>query len=197
MNALDMESPTQYSTSALDAAQLPAEAERLATTIVAAQLRARFADAQGDCAPADAIAGLRPPYGRWREASPRHLERHGLLAADAQGCRFVAVEGLDALWRAWDEAMTAWGGNDNHCANLVLIEACLRNLPDILTVPATDVMFPESSMHLAEGIYKDNLIADHFNYVLGDHLRSELATKATRGERGLRLLEIGAGAAGR
>lgn len=69
MNALDLESPSQYSTSALDAAQLPAEVERLAATIVAAQLRARFADAQGDCAPADAIAGLRPSYGRWLEVS--------------------------------------------------------------------------------------------------------------------------------
>jgi hypothetical protein len=84
MNALHMEPPSQYSTFALDAAQLPVEIERLATTIVAAQLRALFADAQGDCAPADAIAGLCLSYGRRLEATPRHLERHGLLAAGAR-----------------------------------------------------------------------------------------------------------------
>ncbi len=37
MNALNMESPSQYFTSALDAARLPAEVGDLATTIVAAQ----------------------------------------------------------------------------------------------------------------------------------------------------------------
>jgi acyl transferase domain-containing protein/enoyl-CoA hydratase/carnithine racemase/aryl carrier-like protein/SAM-dependent methyltransferase len=190
--------PSHVAASDLDAARLPADAERLATTIVAAQLRALFADAQGDCLPADVIAGLRPSYGRWLEANLPHLERHGLLTVDGQRCRFAAVEDVDALWRTWDAAMSGWCGNANHRAYLTLIDACLRNLTDILTgaVPATDVMFPESSMHMVEGIYKHNPIADHFNRVLGEHLRAELAARAARDERGLRLLEIGAGTGG-
>ena len=190
--------PLHTSASDLRTARLPAEAERLATAIVAAQLRNLFADAQGDCLPADVIAGLRSSHGRWLQASLRHLERHGLVAIDAQRCRFATDEDLDALWKAWDSALQGWCGNASHRAYLTLIDACLRNLADILTgrVPATDVMFPESSMHMVEGIYKHNPIADHFNLVLGEHLRAELASRTARGEHGLRLLEIGAGTGG-
>ena len=190
--------PSRMTASGLEAARLPADAERLATHIVAAQLRALFADPQGDCLPADAIAGLRPTHGRWLEASLRHFERHALVTVDGPRCRFAAVEPLDALWRKWDEAMVAWTANDDHRAYLVLIDACIRNLSDILTgaVNATDVMFPESSMHLVEGIYKHNPIAAHFNRLLGEHLRAELAARAARGEQGLRLIEIGAGTGG-
>ncbi len=197
---MDTHDPSQFSAAALDAARLPPEAERLATAIVASQLRGLFADAEDACNPADAIATLRPSHGRWLEATLRHLEHHGLLSTDAQAqrSRFAAVEPVETLWQRWDEVMPAWAGNANHRAYLALIEACLRKLPEILTgaVPATDVMFPESSMHLVEGIYKHNLIADHFNLVLGENLRDELAAKAARGERGLRLLEIGAGTGG-
>ena len=197
-HAVDSHDSSLFSASALDAAQLPAEAERLATAIVAAELRGLFADAQGDCTPADAIATLRPSYGRWLVATLRHLERHELLTVDTQRCHFAATEPLHALWLRWEDAMQVWGANANHRAYLKLIEACLRNLPDILTeaVPATDVMFPESSMHMVEGIYKHNLIADYFNRVLGEHLHDEFVAKAARGERGLRLLEIGAGTGG-
>jgi acyl transferase domain-containing protein/enoyl-CoA hydratase/carnithine racemase/aryl carrier-like protein/SAM-dependent methyltransferase len=203
MNASDKtpgsaDAPSASTASELEAARLPVDAERQATILVAAQLRALFADAHGDCIAADAIAGLRPAHGRWLEASLRHLERHGLVTVDGQRCRFAAVEPIDVLWRAWDEAMVAWTGNDDHRAYLVLIDACLRHLSDILTgaVNATDVMFPESSMHMVEGIYKHNPIAAHFNRLLGEHLRAELAARAARGERGLRLIEIGAGTGG-
>ena len=182
----------------LGAARLPGDAERISTAIVACRLRTLFADAEGDFIAGDAIAGLRPSHGRWLEASLRHLERHGLLVVDGQRCRFAPGEALDALWRAWEEGMASWRDNDHHRAYVQLIDACLRNLSEILSgaIPATDVMFPESSMHMVEGIYKHNPIADHFNRVLGEHLRAELAARAARGERGLRLLEIGAGTGG-
>jgi acyl transferase domain-containing protein/enoyl-CoA hydratase/carnithine racemase/aryl carrier-like protein/SAM-dependent methyltransferase len=200
MNPVDPQEHSQFTAAALDAAKLPADAERLATAIVASQLRELFADAQGACSPTEIVAALRPSHGRWLGATLRHLDGHGLFAIDAQTQhgRFLAAEQIDALWRRWDDAMRAWGANVNHCAYLTLIEACLRRLPEILTgaVPATDVMFPESSMHLVEGIYKHNLIADHFNLVLGESLRAEFAAKTARGERDLRLLEIGAGTGG-
>ncbi len=203
MNASDKtaagaEAPLHIAASELEAARLPADAERLATALVAAQLRDLFADAQGDCMPAEVVAGLRPAHGRWLDASLRHLERHGLLTVDGPRCRFAAVADIETLWQAWDEAMPGWCGNASHRAYLVLIDACLRNLRGILegTMPATDVMFPESSMRMVEGIYKHNPIADHFNRALGEHLRAELTARAARGERGLRLLEIGAGTGG-
>ncbi|MBT2744869.1 MULTISPECIES: beta-ketoacyl synthase N-terminal-like domain-containing protein [unclassified Lysobacter] len=184
----------------LDAARLPADAERLATAIVAAQVRALFADAQGEYAPDERLAMLRPSHRRWLDVLLAHLEAHRLVAVDplTGHCRFLIEETVEALWPRWDAAMPGWCENANHRAYLTLIEACLRRLPEILTgaLPATDVLFPESSMHLVEGIYKHNLIADHFNRVLGDTLRAEFAARAARGERGLRLLEIGAGTGG-
>ncbi|MFD0727084.1 beta-ketoacyl synthase N-terminal-like domain-containing protein [Lysobacter brunescens] len=203
MNASDKtaagaETPLHIGASDLEAARLPVDAERLATTLVAAQLRALFADAQGDCMPAEMVAGLRPAHGRWLDASLRHLERHGLLSFNGLRCRFAAVDDVETLWQAWDAAMPDWCGNANHRAYLILIDACLRNLTEILkgTMPATDVMFPESSMRMVEGIYKHNPVADHFNHALGEQLRAELAARAARSERGLRLLEIGAGTGG-
>jgi acyl transferase domain-containing protein/enoyl-CoA hydratase/carnithine racemase/aryl carrier-like protein len=200
MTPVDTHDPSQFSASALDAARLPSEAERLATAIVASQLRELFADAQEAFIPVDVIATLRPSHGRWLDATLRHLERHELLSTDVQTqrSRFAVVEPVETLWRRWDEAMPSWRDNVNHRAYLALIEACLRKLPEILSgaVPATDVMFPESSMRLVEGVYKHNLIADHFNLILGESLREEFAAKTARGERGLRLLEIGAGTGG-
>ncbi len=205
MNASDKtptrgHAPPHISASDLEAARLPADAERLATTIVAAQVRALFADAHGQYAPAERFAMLRPSHRRWLDALLCHLEAYRLVAVDplTGHCRFLIDEAVEALWPRWDAAMPGWRENANHRAYLTLIEACLRRLPEILTgaLPATDVVFPDSSMHLVEGIYKHNLIADHFNRVLGDNLRAELAARAARGERGLRLLEIGAGTGG-
>ncbi len=189
-----------FSAAELEAAKLPVEAEQLASAIVAAQLRVLFADANGECSLVECSARLGPLYQRWLGATLRYLVEQGRVEIDAgtQRHRFAAVESVDALWQRWDAAKPGWHDNVNHRAYLTLIEACLRNLPEILTdaVPATDVMFPESSMHMVEGIYKHNLIADHFNRVLGESLRAALAAKIARGERGIRLLEIGAGTGG-
>ncbi|WP_225444515.1 beta-ketoacyl synthase N-terminal-like domain-containing protein [Pseudomarimonas arenosa] len=186
--------------SCLEAARLPADAERLATAIVAAQMRGLFADAQGEYVPTERNDMLRPAHRRWLDANLRHFEARRLVAINQQTghCRFLVDEAMDALWSRWDAAKPGWCENANHRAYLSLIEACLRGLPDILTgaLPATDVLFPDSSMRLVEGIYKHNLIADHFNRVLGENLRAEFAARAAGGERGLRLLEIGAGTGG-
>ncbi len=205
MNASDKtptegNAPRHISASGLEAARLPVDAERLATEIVAAQVRALFADSHGEYAPAERFAMLRPSHRRWLDANLCHLEAHRLVAVNplTGHCRFLIDKTVEALWPRWDAAMPGWCENANHRAYLTLIEACLRRLPEILTgaLPATDVLFPESSMHLVEGIYKHNLIADHFNLVLCESLRAECAAKAARGERGLRLLEIGAGTGG-
>ncbi len=200
MNPLETQEHSRFTAPALDAAKLPLDAEHLATAIVAAQLRGLFADAHNGCSLTEIAATLRPSHRRWMDATLHHLESHGLFTTDTQTqrSRFCAVEPVEALWLRWDDAMRAWSVDANHRAYLALIEACLRRLPEMLTgaVPATDVMFPESSMHLVEGIYKHNLIADHFNHILSESLCAEFTAKAARGEGGLRLLEIGAGTGG-
>ena len=190
--------PVQPSDSALMAARIPADFERIGVEIVAAQLRALFADAQGVCAPDRAFAGLRQSHRRWLDATLDLLERHRLIERDASArtLRFAPQPPVAELWQRWEQRESAPGVDDNHRAYLALIGTCLRHLSEILdgSVPATDVMFPGSSVHLVEGIYKHNLIADHFNIVLGQALHAELTAKAAEGE--LRLLEIGAGTGG-
>ena len=65
-----------------------------------------------------------------------------------------------------------WLNNADTKAMTVLAETMLKALPDILRedVPATDIMFPHSSMELVEGIYKHNQVADYFNSALSDTL---------------------------
>ena len=143
---------------------------------------------------------LSPAHRRWLHATVDYLQLQGHVQVDSamERCRFAPVEPVDVLWQRWDAEKNAWLGNANHRSYLVLIEACLRKLPEILRgdVAATAVMFPESSVHLVEGIYKHNLVADHFNHILADCLKSELTARIARGERGIRLLEIGAGTGG-
>src|SRR5262249_28734485 len=75
----------------------------------------------------------------------------------------------------------------------------LRALPEIVSgrVPATQVLFPSSSLELIEPIYKNNPVADHFNAVLADAAIEFIAARLARdaGTR-LRILEVGAGTGG-
>jgi polyketide synthase PksR len=75
----------------------------------------------------------------------------------------------------------------------------VRALPKILTgkIPATDIIFPDSSMELVQGIYKGNKVADYFNEVVAKAVeayikeRIEIEPGAT-----VRIIEIGAGTGG-
>jgi polyketide synthase PksN len=75
---------------------------------------------------------------------------------------------------------------------VVLLDKCLENLSDILSgrVDPLAVMFPAGSFALVEPIYRDNPIADYFNGTVADVVRN-FADR--RGDRPIRVLEIGAG----
>ncbi|MFZ5638598.1 MAG: SDR family NAD(P)-dependent oxidoreductase [Pseudomonadota bacterium] len=144
-------------------------------------------------------AGKAPPayYERWLDSSLDQLRRQGFLADGPAFAR--EVRDADALWALWTEKRAVWGGNPNLNAQLTLMEVCLRALPDILLGrrPATDVMFPNSSMALVEGIYRGNAMADYFNEVLGRTLVAaiECALRDDPAAR-FRIVEIGAGTGG-
>jgi 3-oxoacyl-(acyl-carrier-protein) synthase/SAM-dependent methyltransferase/aryl carrier-like protein len=64
-------------------------------------------------------------------------------------------------------------------------------------VPATDVMFPNSSMELVQGIYKQNKVADYFNGILGATLVAYVRERVAQDPAArLRILEVGAGTGG-
>lgn len=73
-----------------------------------------------------------------------------------------------------------------------LLETCLDRYPEILSgrIDPLTVMFPEGSFELVEPIYRDNPLADYFNRAVADVVARFVAL---RGDRPVRVLEIGAG----
>ena len=129
-------------------------------------------------------------YERWLRSSIAFLDAR---------CAGGEVRSLDDLWREWETRRESFAKNPNAQAQTALLEACLRALPAILTgrQRATDVMFPNSSMQLVEGVYRGNPQANFFNDALAATLRSciEQLLEADP-KRSIRILEIGAGTGG-
>ena len=118
--------------------------------------------------------GLLDRYARWiQESFSVLLAGNYLKKQDDESYALVApAPDLEDLWGQWDEKKVFWSQDVNKKAVVVLVEACLRALPEILTgkQQATDVMFPNSSMELVERIYKGNVVSDLFNDILGETL---------------------------
>lgn len=138
-----------------------------------------------------------PYYERWLRSSVRYLQQQGVLADDLTLGRDLRA--LPDLWQEWEAKRPVWASAPNLQAQVALLEACLKALPAVLTARrlATDVMFPNSSMQLVEGIYRGNAVADHFNEVLGGTLIACIERQLLAdSEREIRILEIGAGTGG-
>jgi acyl transferase domain-containing protein/NADP-dependent 3-hydroxy acid dehydrogenase YdfG len=141
-------------------------------------------------------ARLPPLYARWFDESLVVLMRHGWIDTSA-----VALRSIDgaAAWADWEHAKAPWLQDANRRAQVLLVDTMLRALPDILNQKhlATDAMFPDSSLRLVEGIYKNNLVADYFNAVLSDVLLAYLGQRLAQDPKArIRILEIGAGTGG-
>ncbi|WP_416654301.1 beta-ketoacyl synthase N-terminal-like domain-containing protein [Bacillus amyloliquefaciens] len=139
-------------------------------------------------------------YGRWLEESISILVQNGFLKQS--GSTYVLtgpIEHADVLWQEWDEKKAPLLKDSSKQAMITLVETALRALPDILSgrVSATDVLFPDSSMELVEGIYKNNETADYFNEVLADTLTAFIEERLKEDPNAeIRILEIGAGTGG-
>lgn len=154
----------------------------------------------GTCSIMDIKAkiGLPDRYIRWLEQSIAFLAQNNYLRLDEDNCCIADMAPVDSgtAWAEWDRQKCLWLENPSIKAWVVLVESTMRSLPAILTgkVPATDIMFPNSSMELVGGIYQQNLIADYFNGMLADivaayireHLKQDPSSK-------IRIIEIGAG----
>ncbi|MES2939420.1 MAG: amino acid adenylation domain-containing protein [Pseudomonadota bacterium] len=148
-----------------------------------------------------AVAGVAERHAPWMRESFAALAAQGVLRHE--GDLWLAdaslVEDSDTVWAGWDARKTGWLANPNRQAQARLLETALRALPDVLSGKrtATDVLFPDASMALVEGIYKNNRQADHFNAVLADALVAHVQARAKADPAArLRLLEIGAGTGG-
>lgn len=174
------------SSAALQRDLLGPETDALAADILASTL-ASLGLFDPEAAQADARTA-HPLHDRWLHTSLDYLQQHQ--------CR---VKALDMVWAEWDAKKAGWLVNANLHAHVALLEACLRALPDILTGkrPATDVMFPNSSMELVEGLYKGYVLADYCNDALGATMAACIKSRLQADGRSMiRILEIGAGTGG-
>ncbi len=175
----------------LEAGRIPDEVNALAARILAATLQSlHLLDDQ-----AAKPDGLLPCHQRWLEASRRYLRSQ-------PGAGPGELPPLQVLWRDWDalQSRRAAPGQAHPDAQWELLDTCLRALPDVLAGRrlATDVMFPESSLRLVQGVYAGHPTADAYNDLLGQALRAHVEAWRQRAgqDARLRILEIGAGTGG-
>ncbi|WP_158754555.1 SDR family NAD(P)-dependent oxidoreductase, partial [Dyella sp. S184] len=188
----------------VDAAQLvrqKRDIDRLALAILHSELNAlgMMAGADGTFMLED--LAIRPGYRRWLAHSVQTLAQAGLLEPTGTGAwRHGSDPGSpEQAWTAWDQHKPAWLDDVNVRAQVVLVETMLRSLAAILQgrMPATSIMFPNSTMDLVEGIYRGSAIADHFNQVLSESVVAFVKARLQQDpSTRIRILEIGAGTGG-
>ncbi|MGG0754206.1 SDR family NAD(P)-dependent oxidoreductase [Brevibacillus laterosporus] len=147
--------------------------------------------------------GIIDLYEKWVDETIAIFIEYGYLSFDKEMCTVMkntSIELTDS-WKEWEQRKKEWLGDANLKSQVVLVETMLAALPEILTgkQPATDVMFPQSSMVLVEGVYKHNLLADYFNEVLSEKIvtfMQERSNQSTIASKPIRILEIGAGTGG-
>ena len=139
-------------------------------------------------------------YRSWLEESRNVLQKKKYIPLRRENGDLVAPSvALKTLWKEWDQAKIDWMRNSQQDPYLLLLEACLHGLPDILTGKrsATDIMFPNSSMELVEGIYNNNVVANYFNEALASMVTNYIHERVqVDSSTKIRILEIGAGTGG-
>ena len=145
--------------------------------------------------------GIVPAHWRLFDTLLETMLRAGFVEVD--GSRFRGTSQLDRLdqdvnlSRKLNELIAACPHKEAH---LRLLWRCMENAPQILRgqVSATEVIFPQSSMDLVSGIYKNNPTADYFNQLVVENVRSYIETRLTslpENEK-ITILEVGAGTGG-
>lgn len=142
-------------------------------------------------------------YYKWFEESIAVLEQNNYLRIEKDilyPTSSFTEDFLEVTWQEWENYKESCKENaDGKMTQITLVEATLRALPDILTgkVPATDILFPNSSMALVEGIYKNNPVADYFNNVVAETVVAFIEERMCQDSSNkIRIIEVGAGTGG-
>ena len=192
---------TQRLKSALSMQSQLEEIDERLTGLLRSQLESMGLFAEKTPIIADLKTTLRDSYERWFEESLTMLARKNYLRHDGESCSVVDLNSIerDVLWKEWERKKAAWLKSPDTKAHVVLVEKMLRALPEILTgkLLATDIMFPNSSMELVEGIYNRNPVADYFNGALADRVVASIQERLQQDSSArIRIIEIGAGTGG-
>ncbi|SDY56908.1 Acyl transferase domain-containing protein [Lysobacter sp. yr284] len=140
-----------------------------------------------------------PHYRAWLRHTLDLLGERGLAARDGEAWRAAGPASAVSPWQEWERNAAQWLASAELAAPVRLAEATLRELGPVLSGQraATDVLFPKSSPHLVEGIYRDSPVPDYFNKVLCSAIvRYIERRRRVDPDVRLRILEIGAGTGG-
>lgn len=138
-----------------------------------------------------------PVYTRLYVALLRILKKAGFI--EWEGARIVTLPGIELIQRD-TEMPRLEKSRDEVIASVPDVEpsfnlmwAFFENYPQILQgdMPATDVMFPDSSIEFVAGLYKGNAITDYFNDGVAQGV--ERFIEAGMKDRLVHIIEIGAG----
>ena len=144
----------------------------------------------------DHVLGLSEAHRRWMARSLDILSQAGHLYA-SEGSYALARDRADEdAWSAWGRFKEAHGGTPETPGRTPLLEAMLHALPQIIAgrIPATQVMFPDASHALVEGVYKHNAVADYFNGMAAHAAHTYICNRLAQSPQArIRILEIGAG----
>ena len=104
---------------------------------------------------------------------------------------------IDECWQQWQDFYQQLESQEELKVYGLLINTCLNRLEDMLSgkVKPAEVLFPNGSMELMEGLYKRTAQSDLFNGVLHQSAISYVKEKITNGNS-IDILEVGAGTGG-
>ena len=140
-----------------------------------------------------------PQYRAWLRHTMDLLAQRGLVIERDGAWRLVGPSTAASPWEEWERCAPEWRASADTAAPVQLAEATLRELGSVLSGQrqATDVLFPKSSSHLVEGIYRDSPVPDFFNRALcAVIVRYIERRRRVDPDVRLRILEIGAGTGG-
>ncbi|MFC9944107.1 SDR family NAD(P)-dependent oxidoreductase [Streptomyces pratensis] len=149
---------------------------------------------------AELRAALNPGggYDRWLDESLRILAEHGYLEHGPERYTPTSRARVDAadVWRRWEVVCRESEGTNPY---VNLLDPVIRVLPEVLAGrrPATDVIFPGSSMSLVRGVYRDCDSATALNELVAELVADRVEALLDRDPaHRVRIFEIGSGTGG-
>ncbi|MGI6668749.1 MAG: SDR family NAD(P)-dependent oxidoreductase [Acetivibrionales bacterium] len=148
--------------------------------------------------------GIIPSYERLHKVLIEIMVRSGFAEIDGNCLAVTAAVEEAGLKRSLEnlenEKARLLENYPDIISHVNLLWICMGKYPEILRgkIQATEVMFPNSSMELVEGIYKGNVVADYYNDIVAWSLKSyiEAAIPQLARDEKICILEVGAGTGG-
>ena len=147
---------------------------------------------------------ITPNYHRLFDALLAILHRAGFIQSDRETIAGTPTledqqlrNTLSALGERKDQILASFPEVAPH---VELLWTVCERYPAILRgeTRATDVIFPDSSTRLVEGVYRGNVVADRCNQHVADSVRSHIEARLPQlpGSEKIKIIEVGAGTGG-